>query len=67
MFLRFIGEDGSMGLKHGQVYRCQIYTDDGFICVSWKRKWLTNRMCPYRSLKALTENWETVEWEQKSK
>lgn len=62
IFLRFIGKDGSMGLKHGKTYRCKVYTYEGLICVSWKRKWLADEMCPYRSLEALTDNWETVEY-----
>lgn len=67
MFLRFIGKDGSMGLKHGQVYHCQVHTYDGCICVYWAEKpsAMTN-VCPYSSLRSLTANWETVEWEQKS-
>ena len=58
---RFIGEDGSMGLKKGRVYLIRLYTLNGHICVSWTpSSEHPNKVCPYSSLKTLCENWETV-------
>lgn len=51
--LKFIGKDGSMGLKHGTVYKVYIYTKCGKIIVSWD----PNHSCPYSSPQALAENW----------
>lgn len=56
--LRFIGTDGSMGLRKGQAYMVRIYTKFGRIVVSWGVG--ENEVCPYSSLKTLCENWESV-------
>ena len=52
MKLKFIGEDGSMGLKNGSVYFVQVYTDRGKIYVDWGLHY-----CPYSSPQALAKNW----------
>lgn len=36
MKLRFIGEDGSMGLKNGEAYDARIYIRGKFLWVEWK-------------------------------
>lgn len=54
-YLRFIGENGSMGLRHNHIYRVKISTVGRFIYVDWGAD-----CCPYISLKTLTENWESV-------
>lgn len=53
--LRFIGKDGSMGLKKDYRYFVKIYTHRGYIVVNWDRG-----LCPYSSLETLCENWESV-------
>lgn len=55
IYLRFIGENGSMGLRHNHIYRANVFTMGRFIYVDWG----VDR-CPYISLKTLTENWESV-------
>lgn len=57
---RFIGEDGSMGLKKGGTYLVLIYTMHGHVCVSWSLTGNPNKVCPYSSLKKLCENWESI-------
>lgn len=57
--LRFIGTDGSMGLKRGRIYLASVYTMRGYICVTWGEN-NPNKVCPYSSLKTLCENWESV-------
>lgn len=57
MLLRFIGEDGSMGLRKGKIYNCSVVTNDYCIWVSWD---LNSPSCPYKSFKKLFENWEEV-------
>ena len=54
MKLKFIGEDGSMGLKHGKVYLVQIYADRGKIFVAWGTG---SCCCAYSSPQALAANW----------
>ena len=58
MKLRFMGEDGSMGLTNGQVYDCIIESRYDNVWVIW----LTDNpgSCPYTSLKVLLHNWEEV-------
>lgn len=60
MYLKFTGADGSMGLKHGGVYKVKIITTDRYIVVEWIENYETNhgtRRCPYSSLAKLNENW----------
>lgn len=56
MKLRFIGQDGSMGLKHGEVYNVLISGKDRLV-LSW---YPFKTSCPYGSLAALCRNWEDV-------
>ena len=53
MKLKFIGEDGSMGLRHGNTYKVNIYIKDGYIWVDWGK-----RCCPYDSALVLMANWK---------
>ena len=48
---KFIGEDGSLGYRKGEVYRLVI---DG-------NKIREPRPCPYSSVEAFLANWEPVE------
>lgn len=63
MKARFIGEDGSMGLKHGNVYEIVLFDCGGQPVVSWKYTKMSKfgMSCPYGDFKKLAENWETVE------
>lgn len=58
--LRFIGTDGSMGLKRGRIYLASVYTTCGYIWVAWGEN-NPNKVYPYSSLKTLCENWESVQ------
>lgn len=60
MLLRFIGEDGSMGLRKGKIYDCDVYAVEGCVWVRWNDCGSNNPACPYRSFKSLFENWEEV-------
>ena len=51
MKLRFIGEDGSMGLKNGEAYDARIY-------IRGKVGRVMTRSCPYSSTKAFAQNWD---------
>ena len=57
MKLRFIGEDGSMGLKNGEAYDARIYIRGKFLWVEWKVGRFMTRSCPYSSTKAFAQNW----------
>lgn len=54
--LRFIGADGSMGLKHGHIYPVKVYGVLGKIIVDWD-----NSRCPYSSPSSFAANWAKVE------
>lgn len=55
MPLRFIGEDGFMGLRYGRVYRVTSEVCGSQIWVVWGRCG-----CPYDSLGELLQNWEAA-------
>jgi hypothetical protein len=59
MLLRFIGKDGSMGLKHGKKYNVTIGTslDNRYITVTWTGEFGLAR-CPYSSPQSFAANWE---------
>lgn len=58
MKLRFIGTDGSMGLKHGEVRHVRVLSsgDENLITVTWYDGKF--RSCPYSSLNSFCANWE---------
>jgi hypothetical protein len=63
MILKFIGKDGSMGLRHGRKYSVSIETRGTFIVVSWTSEVgvgdkAKTQCCPYSSLQKLAENWQ---------
>ena len=53
MYLKFIGENGSMGLRRGSIYDVKIISKDKYIWV----KWGFRKVCPYSSPQALAKNW----------
>lgn len=56
MRFRFIGKDGSMGLKKGSIYKLTTMIIGGYIVVRWDK----GKPCPYSSLEAFLLNWEVV-------
>lgn len=62
MKLKFIGKDGSMGLKHGEVYPVRILSlpSDKAILVEWPFGRFGVRRCPYSSPAAFAANWSEV-------
>ena len=57
MKLIFIGKEGSMGLKRGEVYDVTIFTEQEKIVVRLG----PHRYCPYSSPQALAANWAKEE------
>ena len=55
MKLRFIGEDGSMGLRSLMVYDVKISSTRDYIWVEWN-----GGICPYPSPKSFSNNWEVA-------
>lgn len=64
MTLRFIGADGSMGLKHGETYWVDITTPFTFSGPYLRvRIYLGGNNvvdCPYSSPQSFAKNWEAV-------
>lgn len=58
MRLKFIGADGSMGLKHGKVYSVNICSSSAYIWVEWRGIFGDKRACPYSSPATFAANWE---------
>lgn len=58
MILRFIGANGSMGLKHGKTYSVSIKSQGEYIIVTWTTDNSIYR-CPYSSPKSFAANWES--------
>lgn len=67
MNLKFIGEDGSMGLRHGAVYEVAVYSRLGKpdVSVEWYRGCHAVGKCPYSSPEAFFANWTIPERTQK--
>lgn len=59
MTLKFIGADGSMGLRYGELYECNVENDPPYV-------WVVVHMqdgditCPYSSLRMLRNDWQKV-------
>lgn len=53
MFLKFIGQDGSMGFRNDKYYEVRVYSDYHFIWVATK----DGRRCPYSTPQAFSSNW----------
>lgn len=61
---KFIGEDGSMGLTHGEVYPIRtkvkslgLFRTEAWI---WVEVLKADVSCPYSSLESLIKNWEIL-------
>lgn len=70
MEARFIGSNGSMDLRHGEVYDITITKDARYIWVNWEYKKIGKTIlqllggvpsrCPYRNEQTLRENWDII-------
>ena len=58
MKLRFIGTDGSLGLKHNRVYDVSLKTIKGYVVAVIKTGWVSDTMCPYETMQTFAKNWE---------
>ena len=58
MLLRFIGADGSRGLRRGQVYNVGLHSDVYFIWAHVRVSWINEIRCPYETPQAFAKNWE---------
>lgn len=65
MKLKFIGEDGSMGLRTGEVYDIRIFIKGECLWVEWKVNLYTVKSCPYISTQSFAQNWELPRYNSK--
>lgn len=65
MKLKFIGEDGSMGLRTGEVYDTRIFIKGECLWVEWKVILYTVKSCPYISTQSFAQNWELPRYNSK--
>ena len=65
MKLKFIGEDGSMGLRTGEVYDTRIFIKGECLWVEWKVNLYTVTSCPYISTQSFAQNWELPRYNSK--
>ena len=65
MKLKFIGEDGSMGLRTGEVYDARIFIKGECLWVEWKVNLYTVKSCPYISTQSFAQNWELPRYNSK--
>ena len=56
MYLKFIGQDGSMGLKQNTAYNVNVYSRNGYIWVEWGY----HKICPYESPETFAKNWTKI-------
>lgn len=70
MEAKFIGSNGSMGLRHGQTYNITITKDSNYTWVTWKPKSIVliawqllagiPCRCPYHNEQTLRKNWDII-------
>lgn len=65
MKLKFIGEDGSMGLRTGEVYDTRIFIKGECLWVEWKVNLYAVKSCPYISTQSFAQNWELPRYNSK--
>ena len=65
MKLKFIGEDGSMGLRTGEVYDTRIFIKGECLWVEWKVNLYTVKSCPYISTQSFAQDWELPRYNSK--
>lgn len=65
MKLKFIGEDGSMGLRTGEVYDTRIFIKGEYLWVEWKVNLYTVKSCPYISTQSFAQNWKLPRYNSK--
>nr|DAH62621.1 MAG TPA: hypothetical protein [Caudoviricetes sp.] len=58
MLARFIGKDGSMGFKNGEIYKLKSKCVNNKIIVKTANDKL---FCPYESIESFLRNWEIKE------
>lgn len=61
MKLKFIGEDGSMGLRTSEIYDTRIFIKGEYLWVEWKVDCygpFAVKHCPYTSTQSFAQNWE---------
>lgn len=54
--MKFIGQNGSLGLRYGQVYDVKIDVTENMVWVEWG-----NNRCPYSSIANFLSNWSSVD------
>ena len=57
MKLKFIGTDGSMGLRNGHVYKVNIRSNDKYIILFIEKNFWHSMECPYGLPQAFANNW----------
>ena len=60
MYLKFIGRDGSMGLRHGNKYKVNLYTHGAGLIAHIRINMFLNVTCPYDTLIGFSKNWEVA-------
>jgi len=55
--LMFIGQDGSLGLKHGELYEVELLPLNHMFYVTVKRGLVVKAICPYETLVGFAKNW----------
>lgn len=58
MKLKFIGEDGSLGLRHGRTYEVTLRTAGKYLWTYISKGPICKIGCPYASLQAFAANLE---------
>ena len=60
MYLKFIGRDGSMGLRYGSNYKINLYTHGNRLIAYIHINSILTITCPYDTLIGFAKNWEVV-------
>ena len=58
MYLKFVGEDKSMGLSYGRVYDVRVKSKNNYIWVEIPNVLFGAWRCPYSSPQSFAANWQ---------